>query len=91
MKDHDERIQELEREIEKLKIEKEELEVMPKNQRLAELLHSKQCRLAHEDQCGWYYEDWENPGLYRQLYLKKANDMLNKTSFEEVVKIVKLL
>ena len=91
MKDFKKEIKELEEKIEKLKRERDALEAMPDNQRLAELIHSRQCHAAHEDQCGWYYESWENMGYSRASYLDKANKMLEETTLEQAIIVIKNL
>lgn len=87
----DKQIEELEAKIQVLKLEKEKLIKMPKNYRLAEAIHSKQCRWNHEDGCGWFYENWENPGRSRQPYVEKANAMLREMSFEQAMSVIKFL
>lgn len=91
MRDFDKEIQELERKIEELKLEKKRVQGIPQNQRLAEALHSKQCHFAHEDQCGWFYESWDNVGYSRKSYLDKANKMLAEMNFEQAMKVIKWL
>jgi len=85
----DEAISEHEEEIKKLKKQKAEFEKLTPAHRLAELLHEKQCHFAHEDQCGWYYEKWDNPGYSRKEYLNKATAILNVVSYENAVKVIK--
>lgn len=62
---------------EQIAAEVERTQEMTKEQILAEMLHSKCCRLDHTDQCGWEYEDdWT--GWTHQQWLKKA-DLVLKT------------
>lgn len=40
---------------------------------IADYLHSKECHSDHTDQCGWYYEKWEEKlGWARRRYWKRA-------------------
>lgn len=87
----DNEIKELQNQIAKLEAKKKELEGMAKNHRLAEAIHSKQCHAAHEDQCGWYYENWSKPGYSRKAYLEKADAMLREMTFEQAMKVIKFL
>ena len=91
MKDFKKEIKKLEDKIEELKRERDELEAMPDNQRLAELIHSTQCHSAHEDQCGWYYESWEKIGSTRSGYLDRANKILKETTLEHAIIVIKNL
>lgn len=48
---------------------------------IADSLHSKQCRLPHEDRCGWYYSSWDkflSGDRTRQSYYDKAKNLVNK-------------
>lgn len=87
----DEKIEALKKEIAELEIEKARLITMPKNQRLAESLHGRQCHQAHEDRCGWYYESWDKIGGSRQSYLDKADRMLAEMSFEQAMTVIKFM
>jgi len=81
-------IQELEAKKKELLEQLEYVKKLSPAQRLADLLHSKQCHFAHEDQCGWFYESWDNPGYSRNEYLSKANKMLREFDFDTCCKMV---
>lgn len=87
----DEKIEALKKQIAEIEEEKVRLELMPKNQRLAEAIHGKQCRWNHTDGCGWYYESWEKGGHSRNSYLEKANKMLAEMSFEQAMTVIKFM
>lgn len=89
--DHDEEIEKLEKKIKELKAEKERLRRLRPEHRLAEALHNAQCHLAHEDQCGYHYESWENPGYSRKEYLRKAEGILRVIDIQQALLIVKYL
>jgi hypothetical protein len=63
-------------------------------QKLATYLHEKTCTLPHADQCGWYYESWDQPqqGGTRGRYLSRADRMLAEgfslTEAQRVIDIV---
>lgn len=48
---------------------------------IADSMHSKQCKLPHEDMCGWFYSSWdkflEGDGT-RQSYYDKARHFADK-------------
>lgn len=48
-------------------------------QELAVVLHEKLCKHTHTDGCAWYYEgdDWKQ--WTHNYYLKKAEDIIDKT------------
>ncbi len=91
MRDFDKEIRDAEAVVRDLKMEKELVEAMPKNQRLADALHAKTCRWNHEDGCGWHYESWKNIGTSRRAFLDKADAMLAEMTFEEAVKVLKFM
>jgi len=89
--DIDDKILELEKQIRDLKAQRVAFNGLTEVQRVAELLHEKQCHWAHEDQCGWFYESWKNPGSSRRQYLEKAENMLNEMSYEQILKVIKFM
>lgn len=46
------KIKELEEELENLKEEQKEYEKLSEDKKLAEYIHSKNCKLCYEDYCG---------------------------------------
>lgn len=60
-------------------------------QRLADLIHQKTCHSNHIDQCGYEYESWTSPGYSKQSYLRKAEEMLKTSSFDNAVLVLKQL
>lgn len=91
MKNYDEQLAELQQKINKLKNEKEAFESLTPRQRLAELIHDKQCRWNHTDGCGWFYEKWDSVGHSKGEYLKKADAILEITNYETAEKIISKL
>lgn len=69
---------------------------------LAELMHSKQCKLNHTDGCEWFYENspgyrdgeskWTK-GWAHPRYLKKANELVKKLDMpiEDIAKVMEAL
>jgi hypothetical protein len=55
---------------------------------LAHLLHEKQCRHNHIDQCDWAY-DINTPTHFK--YEEKAKAILEKTSFETAKELLEIL
>lgn len=61
-------------------------------QRLADLIHQKTCPFNHIDQCGYEYESWSNNSKHTKLgYLKKAEEMLKISSFDNAVLVLEQL
>lgn len=62
-------------------------------QRLADLIHQKTCHSNHIDQCGYEYESWSkySPSSSRASYLRKAEEMLKTSSFDNAVLILEQL
>lgn len=73
VKNVDEQILEHQQAIAALERERDYLEGMTPNQRLARALHENLCRFNHTDQCEWFYEvepggweeDWDRPAHTR--------------------------
>jgi hypothetical protein len=88
-------IKEIESEIERLKKLHEEIkaraEKLTPAQRVAELLHAKQCRASHEDQCGWHYESWDKMGFSRNEWHERAVRALESLSEKEIEKALEVL
>ena len=82
---------------EKLNIAKKihkELEQLPENKRLADLLHKKTCHHNHIDMCDYFYGNWdENPLRYgRQEFLNKANAILSSgVTFYQAEAVIKCM
>ena len=88
MKNYDKEIEELETKIKILKEEKKKQDLLRPNYRLAELIHSKMCLRNHIDGCSWDYSSWEKPDSSRDNYLKKANKILEKVSFDQAYNVI---
>ncbi len=84
-------IAELEAKLAEKKKEKAKFDAMPERQRLAEIIHEKQCTWNHTDGCGWYYESWEKPGYSRNEYLEKADKLLKIVDYDTAIKVVDCL
>ena len=87
----DEKISQLEAEIEKLNKEKLVYEALIPEERLAELLHEKICKYNHMDGCSWYYSSWIDPNYERLGWLNKSKDFLKIVDFETATKILDIL
>jgi len=85
------KIKELEEELENLKEEQKEYEKLSEDKKLAEYIHSKNCKLSHEDYCEWFYESWDNPDYARRSYLEKAQNILKVDSFDIAKKVISFL
>ena len=90
MKNIDSEIVKKEAEIKKLKQEKEYLESLPEDVRLAEILHSYKCGWNHTDGCGWYYSSWEKPCGIRNEYREKARRALKEFDFDTILQFINL-
>lgn len=44
---------------------------------LADWLHKKLCHNNHADGCGYFYENWNNPGTTRKEWRKRAELLEN--------------
>ncbi len=84
-------ITKLEEKLAERKSEKAKFDAMPERQRLAHILHEKQCGANHTDQCGWFYETWENPSYSRNSYLEKADKLLKIVDYNTAVKVIKCI
>lgn len=88
------RVAEATKELSRLENEQAKLVKLGPEYQLAEALHGAQCRLAHEDQCGWYYESWDKPlprYSSRFDYLEKARTILAEVSLETALKMIHLM
>ena len=91
----DYKIQQAEKELAKLKAEKEQYDSMGQDQLLAIELHDTMCRHNHTDGCGWFYEissgqhRWES--REHTVWLQKATNLLRSYSMETVLDIAKRL
>lgn len=82
----DQKIIELQNEIDKLEKTKSELKNLTPEQQIAEYLHEKTCRWNHTDGCSWHYETGNNKwscGVHSE-YLKRARLLYNHIQFYEV-------
>ena len=72
--------------IEELKRNKEELEKLTDEQKIAEILHQTLCK--HD--CDWYYHTWQsyNLGNEKSYYLKKANNILKIHSINSITEFI---
>jgi len=89
------RRQELAAELAKLDQEERRLDGLTSAQRVAEALHDRLCRSNHDDQCGWFYEDWNTVKKQwtRDDYLRRATAMLAAADNNEtlVLNIIKAM
>lgn len=67
-------------ELEKLQAEYDELVNLSPECIIADYIHDKMCHHNHTDGCGWYYEDWKNPGHAHKLYIAKAQQLMRAVS-----------
>ena len=93
----DNEIEKLNKQIEALVKQKEELNKLTEAQKIAKVLHEKLCNANHTDGCGWYgcgwYYEAENgidkwEGNTHKEYLYKANKLLvynNRFGYEDVI------
>lgn len=81
----------LEKEILKLKKEKENIPEMTNEIKLAELLHFKLCRHNHIDQCDWDYGNWKDLNYSRKEYLNKAVKLLSEAPYNTITRIIEKL
>ena len=87
-------IRQLEEKLTRLKLEQTAFDAKTEDQRLADILHSKLCKLNHTDRCGWCYESWDEPLVkhsVRQTYLDKARKLLAIIDYATAAKVLELL
>ncbi len=58
---------------------------------LANQIHKHMCHWNHMDECGWDYESWNKPGYSRNIYLEKAERVLEEVSYETAMKVLELI
>ena len=96
-RDIDEEIAKVQEKLDALRQEKERLDMMPEDQRLAEHLHEMKCTWNHDDGCSWYYEKSYETGRFdwteytHQKWLHKAQALLQVADYSTIVKIAKTL
>jgi len=91
MNQFDSLIKEKEEELARLKTQKAEYNKLKPEWKIADILHSRMCRLNHIDQCGWDYASWQKPDGTREEYLKKALAILRQVEFDKALAIVNIL
>lgn len=82
LEDLNARINTLQQQLEATENKKKEMiEMLQKRPEyaIAEILHSKQCRSNHTDQCEWHYETWDTmkQGGVRESYLTQATQLFD--------------
>lgn len=86
---------EKQQELEKARRELAEQQALPEDYQLAEALHEMQCHLAHEDQCSWFYDSWENfrtrQYSSRPGWVAKADRVLMVVDFQTAMKVITAL
>lgn len=86
----DNKIEKLVKELEFLKKEQKVWESMPANKKLAEVIFN----VTNDNsgrKWGWSLESWDNPGILKTAYLKKADQILEESTFDDAMKIFKHL
>lgn len=92
------RREELQRELEALELKEQHLLALSDDARLAEELHSMQCRWNHTDGCGWFYEvhkdvvDWN--GHSHSRWLTKAREVMRELpdmSVDEILRVASVI
>jgi hypothetical protein len=87
----DQKIADLQRDIEHLIAEKEKYVGLSLSQRIAEVIHEKTCNYNHTDGCGWYYGSWKNPRdehiryHNKAIFLLKLIELLDKNMTDEQI------
>lgn len=96
MGEFDDKIEELESRINKLKEEKLTLEMLDIERQNAVMLHEKFCTQNHVDACGWFHEikdgivNWEGP--VHKNWLQKAERLIHSGyRISDVIKIKDLI
>jgi len=84
--------EELEKELQRRQTEKNRLNELGPEKRLAETLHSMLCHWNHTDGCSWYYETWEAPNNNTHMrYLDKARKALEIADEDTIIKILSIV
>lgn len=68
----DQKIADLQKDIDHLQSERQKLEGLSLIQRITEILHQHVCHSNHTDGCDWYYGSWEKPSYAHTKYTAKA-------------------
>lgn len=89
--DNSKQITELEEKLARLKSEQEEYDLLSEDKKLAEFIHQQTSRFNHTDGCGWFYESWRQPSGTRAGYLKKAQNILQFTTYKIACNVIKEL
>lgn len=88
-KSYEDEIKNIENEIKNIK---KEAYLDPESIKIADIIHKYICKYDHNDQCGWYYENWEDPGYTRTKYLGVANELITAgyqvETIENIFKII---
>lgn len=88
IRDYEKEIARAEAELIRLKAEKEKVDAMPTEHRLADMLHARTCHHNHTDACGYEYESWSSPGHSKKRELERIQNMLNITDAKTLEKII---
>ena len=84
----EQKVADLERELQEARARLEEAQKMPADRALAEELHEMLCYSNHDDRCDWFYHSWDGPsGIVgaRKEYLEKATRGLEATGGDSVM------
>lgn len=88
-------ISRLEKEIERLKKQKQEFESLAPDIQLAQILHTLLCKSDHTDHCGWQYESndkYFSPNTAKNAWLTKARNLLDyRYTSDEIIEFLKTL
>lgn len=88
-------IDELERQKARLLAQRQQLEALSADQRIATIMHSVMCRSNHIDQCDWDYDSWENllsNCSAREQYLNMAAKVIETgVSEADIIKVIEAL
>lgn len=57
-------------------------------QKIADYLHSVECKLNHETSCFWYNYNWDNIGFEHGAYYKKALQLIEKHGLKKVLQVI---
>jgi hypothetical protein len=58
---------------------------------VAHAIHNTTCRQKHDDDCSFFYDTWDNSSGVRQIYVKRAIQMLKVCDKKDVLMILDII
>lgn len=83
----------LEERLRELKRKQATFDSLPEQCKFADFIHDKMCRHNHQDGCGYHYESWGSPELWREkkIWIDKAERVLAITDIRSAIDIINII